>query len=424
MDRKNYSTLSILGKECIHNNNSWETGLNNNVLVLGPSGTGKTRGLLIPNILQCNESFIVIDTKGVLREQTEDTLLENGYEIRELNFTDLSNSSGYNPLSFIRYDEDRKAYSEEDILALCDIICPIENDREVFWDNAAKNYLAVLVSYCLEELPVEEHTLNTVVKLQSSMRIDPKTRKSEFDKLMDALEEEKPDSFAVIQYKSLRLGFEAEKMNASILGIIAEKLRCVSFHNACKMYTKEEQIDFAKLGREKCAVFVTVSDLDRSLTPLVNLFITQAFYTLLYSADKDYPDHMLPVPVRFFLDDFCNLQIPDMDQVLSVIRSREIYCNLYFQTLTQLATQYGTNRALSIIGNCDTQIVLGFQDVETAKAFSERANLPVSSLMMTPVNKEWLFVRGQEARLIDKYDLTEHPGYKRVHDIQYEVLPI
>ncbi|MBR2275006.1 MAG: type IV secretory system conjugative DNA transfer family protein, partial [Lachnospiraceae bacterium] len=394
MDRKKYRTKSILGKECYHNNDSWETGLNNNILVLGPSGTGKTRGLLIPNILQCNESFIVIDTKGVLREQTEETLVKNGYEIQEINFTELKNSSGYNPMSFIRYDSERGAYSEEDILTLCEIICPIENHRDVFWDNAAKNYLSVMVAYCMEELPKEEHTLKTVARLQSLMKIDPKTRISDFDKLIDALEEENPDSFAVTQYRTLQLGFEAERMNASILGIIAEKLRCVSLHNVNEMYLKEDQIDFAELGRRKSAIFVTVSDLEHSLAPLINLFIAQAFHTLLYSADKDYPEHMLPVPVRFFLDDFCNLQIPDMDQILSVIRSREIYCNLYFQTVTQLSAQYGHDRALSIIGNCDTQIVLGFQDTETARAYTDRANLPISSLMATPSDKEWLFVRG------------------------------
>ena len=180
-------------------------------------------------------------------------------------------------------------------------------------------------------------------------------------------------------------------MHASIMGILAEKVMCLGFDSAHRLYTDANQIDFAAMGRERRALFITVSDLDRSLDPLTNLLVTQAFAGLIRHADTQ-PDGRLATPVRFMLDDFANLQMPQIDNVLSIIRSREIWATLLLQSTNQLDALYGEARARSIMGNCDTQLVLAFQDPESARVFSERADVPPSTLMATPVDRSWLFV--------------------------------
>ena len=179
-------------------------------------------------------------------------------------------------------------------------------------------------------------------------------------------------------------------------------------------YIADERVDFRELGRRRCALFVTNDDMDASLRPLTSLFVRQALTTLVDEADHNTRDGRLAVPVRLMLDDFANLNVANFDNILSVTRSREISCTVVCQTVSQLEARYGKPAANSIIGNCDHQLVLGFQDEETARYFSLRANKPAASLLATPARRWWLFERGCPAICDDAYQLQQHPRYAKL----------
>ena len=350
----------ILAQDCYMSNDTWVTGLNNNDLIIGPSGAGKTRGYVKPNILQCNESMIIADTKGNLIDEVGPVLRDNGYKVILMDFKDLSRSYGYNPLEYIRYDKRRKKYVEQDIMTIAEALVPVTSQREPFWEVAAKMYLTSLIAYVMECLPKREHTLKYVIDLFGEIHT------GNFRKLLGELQAVNPDSFAVQSFKLFEDTGKSEKTEASITGVLGEKLNGLGFDAAVKMYSARKRIHFQDLGREKTAVFLTISDTDRSMDRMVSLFYTQALHTLCDSADLDYPDHRLSVPVRFILDDFAtNAVIPNFDNLTSVIRSREIYVSIILQSITQLYAIYGRDKSVTIINNCDNCLYLGGQDITT-----------------------------------------------------------
>ena len=362
------STYRILAKNKLMCNNTWETGLNNNDILIGPTGAGKTRGYVIPNVLQCNESIIVADAKGCVKKEVEKVLKKNGYKIIDIDLTDCFASYGYNPFDFIRYDEKRECYIEQDIMTVAACLVSVESVKEPFWELAARQYLECLIGYVLECLPVEEHSLNSVVRLFLEMGTGI------FQKLITELQELNPESFAVLRYRLFQASLKADKMYASIQGILAEKLSVYAFAGAKELFQKSKRINFADLGKEKTAVFVKVSDMDRSMDRLANLFYTQALQVLCNSADNDYADNRLKIPVRLMLDDFAsNVYIPHFDKITSVIRSREVYVSIIIQSISQLESLYGSAKAQTILNNCDNMLYLGGQDVGTAQYVSKKS---------------------------------------------------
>ncbi len=384
---------------------TWRSGLNNNVLVLGCSGGGKTRHHVKPNLLQAKGSYIVLDCKGSLYREIGPYLAEAGYVVDQLDFSTMGGTVGYNPLANIRFN----AYGEplqQDIIAIASAICPVEDhESDPFWPHAAANYLCCYITYVLEALPSEDWHMESVLKVFGM------ACSGHADKLFTQLESEDPGAFAPSLYRRTKVTCGAEKMHSSILGILAANLMPFGFPEATSAYRRPRQVDFRAFGREKRALFVTINDMDRSLDRLTSMFIRQAFCALCDSADHDWPDHRLPVPVRFVLDDFANLNLPHIDDVLAVIRSREISCTLICQTVSQLEARYGMAAANSIIGNCDAQLVLAFQDEQTAQYFATRANKPASALLETPAGMWWVFVRGQRGRMEPAYRLESHPRY-------------
>ena len=403
---KNYR---ILAQGHVMNNNTWETGINNNDLVIGPAGAGKTRGYVKPNLMQCNESMVITDTKGSLIHEVGPLLRGNGYQVIHIDFTDMEDSYGYNPLDYIHCDKETGKYSEQDIMSICACLVPIENERDPFWDLSARMYLAALVGYVMECLPPEEHTLQYVTEVFDLMSSD------QFDKLFAELGVQNPDSFAYKKYTMFRGNRKAEKMHESIRGILIEKLDTLTYDGPVKLFNQPNKVEFSQLGKEKTAVFLSVSDTDRSSDRLVNLFYTQALQALCASADKDYQNHRLPVPVRFILDDFAtNAEIPDFDKIISVIRSREIYVSIILQSLSQLNAIYGKDRAMTIINNCDNCLYLGGQDVDTARYISLKANRTVDSILNLPLNEAYLFTRGTLPQKVQKYDIKNHVRYREL----------
>ena len=398
----------ILADGITVSNDTWATGLANHDLIIGPTGGGKTRSYVVPNLLSSQESFIVTDTKGSLRRQVGGILERRGFRVLELDFTDLLYSPwGYNPLRFIRWDSERKCWNEQDIITVAAALVPVTSRTDPFWDLSARNYAEALIGYTLDNLPREEHTLVSVAKLFAEAETGV------LDELMREYCTICPDSFAAMRWKFLQGGRKADKTYSSILAILSQRLSNFSFSGVQKMFVNQKQIDFAEISREPTAVFVHVSDCDFSLQNLTSLFYTQALQMLIAEADSC-PDTRLQIPVRLYLDDFANLIIPDMDKTISVIRSREISVSIALQSVTQLEGLYGHDKAMTIIDNCDHLLYLGGQSVETARFIGAKANKPASAILNLPLGKAWLFERGALPREVKKYDLTRHPLYRQL----------
>lgn len=401
--REAYQGTLLLTKNHSAETDSWQTHMNNNVLVLGCSGSGKTRNHLKPNLMQCNGSYIVLDTKGTLYEEMGAYLALQGYQVDQLDFTTMGGTCGYDPLHQVRFENGEA--NQQDMITIASAICPKEaQTSDPFWGLAAANYLTSYIAYVFEALPESEWSMASVIKLFEKGQ-------GKLSHLFGELERNNPGSYAAALFNRAKATCGAEKMHSSILGIIAANLLPFGFKGALDSYANPNRVDFSSFGRERRALFVTVSDMDHSLEGLTSLFVQQAFTQLCSSADREYADHRLKVPVRFILDDFANLYLPHIDDVLAVIRSREISCTIICQTVSQLEARYGTAEANSIIGNCDRQLLLAVQDEATARYFSTRANKPATNLLETPADKWWLFERGKRGVLDSAYQLEEHPEY-------------
>ena len=404
----NQTGQRILADGITVSNNTWETGISNNDLVVGPTGGGKTRGYVMPNLLNSQESFIVTDTKGALKKQVGAVLEQRGFQVLELNFSDLLHSPwGYNPLRFIRYDNEREQYMEQDILTVAAGLVPLEDRFEPFWDLSARNLVEALIAYTLECLPAREHNLTSVAALFAEAETGV------LDELMQELCTLTPDSFAAMRWKFLQTARKADKTYSSIQGILSQKLSNYNFSGPRALFSNPRQIDFAAISRTPTAVFLKVSDSDFSLRALTSLFYTQALQMLLAEADSR-PDNRLQVPVRLYLDDFANLNVPDFDKTIAIIRSREISVSVVLQSITQLDGLYGHDKAMTIIDNCDHLLYLGGQSLDTARFIGAKANKPVSTILNMPLGRAWLFERGRAPREVGKYDLKQHPLYCRL----------
>ncbi len=414
-DRSAYAGELLLSATRTASLDSWATGLNNNVLVLGGSGSGKTRNFVKPNLLQCAGSYVVLDSKGRLFDEIGPYLHLCGYQVDRLDFTRMEGTLGYDPLHHVRWQYGRPL--AQDIIGIASALFPRDDmGQDPFWASAAANYVASYIAYVFEALPEREWNMASVVS------VFEQACDGDAPSMFFELARQDPQSYAAALFRRARSTSRAEKMHASIMGIIAANLFPLTFDGALASFRRPRQVDFLAMGREKRALFVTMDDMDRSLAPLTSLFVRQAFQSLCAFADAECPGGRLPVPVRFILDDFANLTLPGIDDVLAVIRSREVSCTLICQTVSQLEARYGEAGANSIIGNCDRQLVLGFQDEKTARYFALRANRTPSSLLETPAGSWWYFERGQHGVCEAGYDLESHPLPREVDS--WEELPL
>lgn len=398
------TNLRILTKNYSTSSNSRLTGRNNNDLIIMPTGGGKTRGYVIPYLMNVDhESFIVTDTKASLFKMSEQMLRARGYEVMNIDFTDLSRCScGYNPMDAISRREEKEPFNQADLMRLCKTLTPDEDDDEPFWSNAATMALTALMAYVMTFLPADEHNLRSVQKLALGMS----DKTTQF--LMNQAELDAPDCYAVRQYKSLMTCAPAEKMFSSIIGILAEDLNTLCYDSLLNLYEYPQRIHFEDLAKRKTAVFLTISDSDSSQDHLTACFYQQALQSLLRLADHN-PQGRLPVPVRLVMDDFASYAgratLPDFDRTISIIRSREVYVSVICQSLSQLEGAYGHAKAQTIINNCDQVLMMPGPDLETAEYISKKVNKTVYTILSSAIGKAYLFVRGQQPR----YDDIVHP---------------
>lgn len=414
---------------------------NKNVLVIGGSGSGKTRFFVKPNLMQMHSSFVVTDPKSTLLIECGKMLQKGGYKIRSLNTINFKKSMHYNPFAYIR--------SEKDILKLVNVIIANtkgdgEKSGEDFWVKAERLLYCALIGYIYYEAPEEEKNFITLLDLinASEAREDDENYKSPVDMLFDRLAEREPEHFVVKQYVKFKQA--AGKTLKSILISCGARLAPFDIKELRDLMEYDE-LELDTLGDEKTALFVIISDTDDTFNFVVAIMYSQLFNLLCDKADNEYGGR-LPVHVRCLLDEFSNIgQIPKFEKLIATIRSREISACIILQAQSQLKAIYKDN-ADTIIGNCDTTLFLGGKEKSTLKELSEtlgketidmyntsetRSNqnsygtnyqklgkelMSQDELSVMDGGKCILQLRGVRPFLSDKYDITKHPRYKMLSD--------
>ena len=414
---------------------------NKNVLVIGGSGSGKTRFYVKPNLMQMHSSYCVTDPKGTIVLECGKMLEDNGYEIKILNTINFKKSMKYNPFAYIR--------SEKDILKLVQTIIANtkgegEKAGEDFWVKAEKLYYTALIGYIFYEAPREEKNFATLLDMidASEVREDDETYMNPIDRLFEALEKKEPTHFAVKQYKKYKLA--AGKTAKSILISCGARLAPFDIQELRDLM-KEDELELDTLGDRKMALFVIISDTDDTFNFVVSIMYSQLFNLLCDKADDEYGGR-LPVHVRCLLDEFANIGlIRKFEKLIATIRSREISASIILQAQSQLKAIYKDN-ADTIVGNCDSTLFLGGKEKTTLKELSEtlgketidlyntsetRSNQKSFGLNYQKTGKELMSqdeitvmdgskcifqLRGVRPFLSDKFDITKHKNYKLLED--------
>ena len=413
---------------------------NKNVLVVGGSGSGKTRFWLKPNLLQCHSSYVVTDPKGTIVLECGQAMLKNGYKVKILNTINFKKSMHYNPFAYV--------HSEKDILKLVTTLMTNTKGEgsggDPFWEKSERLLLTALIAYLHYEAPVEEQNFATLLEMLNTMQVleDDEEYQNPVDLLFEELAKKKPNSFAGRQYKLYKLA--AGKTAKSILISCGARLAPFDIQELRDL-TMYDELQLDTLGDKKTALFLIMSDTDSTFNFLISMVYTQLFNLLCDKADDVYGGK-LPIHVRCLIDECANIgQIPNLEKLVATIRSREISACLVLQARSQLKAIYKDN-ADTIVGNMDSQIFLGGSEPTTLKDLSEmlgketidafntsdtRGNSPSYGTTFQKMGHELLSrdelavldggkcilqLRGVRPFLSDKYDLTQHPNYKLTSD--------
>ncbi len=413
----------IFAKGVTVSNNARATRLNNNDLLVGSAGSGKTGGYVVPNLRDLRHSLVVVDAKSQLFKVHAARLRRMGFRVENINFVRPEQSASYNPMDYVERSweevtcdtffgenvEKKFHYREEDLMSICKILVPDNVDKDSsFWGDSARTVLVSLMAYCLEMLPESEQHMGSVCRLYDELADQASRNGQERGwpgvSFFTELEAENPDSFAVRMYHKYSCNFKAEKCWSSITQFVANALAPFEYSANANLFNRRSTLFFPELGRQKTVLFVNISDTDRSMDPLVNLFYTQMFKSLCKEAD-DREDGRLAVPVRIILDDFAsNVCIPDFDKIISNIRSREIYATVILQSISQLNGMYKEGQAQTIINNCDHMLYLGGVDVETAHYFATKSGKLPESILELPLDSAWFFERGSRPKQVEKVE--------------------
>lgn len=370
----------------------YKTQLNNNVLVVGAAGTGKTRSIVSPNILQATDSYVITDPKGQLHKKYGGYLMKKGYDVKVLDLVHPKESDRYNPFEYIKSTQDIVKFAH--MMMDCSLARNATNRMDPFWEESSEVLLTAIIGYLWLHRPKEEQILKNVFKLINACDVmeDCADRKNTLDRIFEEVEKRYKDDFSVAQYKKFRQG--AARTLRSIMISVTSRLGHYDYPEFNEM-TSKDTLDLANVGREKTAIFVIISDKDRAMDGFANIFYSQAMDEICRVADDECKDGRLPVPVRFILDDFAtNCKITDFPRMISSIRSRGISTMLMLQCEAQLEHCYGAD-GRTIIANSDTYVYLGGNDLDTASAIATRCDVPIGRILYMPVGTNWIFRRGQ-----------------------------
>lgn len=430
-----------LGKGIFIDNDSKSTGLNNHDLVIAGSRGGKTGSVVYPQLKMAGDcSLIVTDTKRILHRMFRKELEDKGYKVLVLDFVEPDKSCMYNPLDYIRVNNDG-SYNEMDIVRLSTALVSDNLDRDHFWIMQARTFLEFFLSYCLEALPEEDHIMDTVCRLYRTFTSTDMGEAGFIDWI-----ENNPDSFAAKRYAAIKGIENSEKTLSCIYGFVncslypfdiralhhifgwplpwnkpidldeieqivypyyedmdTDDLAETSDEAANEINTVDnDYLDIADLGKQKMVLFLNISDTDRSMDNVVNLFYTQVLQTLVAEADKQ-DNGELRMPVRIIFDDFAGgTPISDFDKIISCVGSRDIWLTMCVQSLSQLVSLYSESQARTIRDNCDHILYFGSNDPGTADYISLRAGKTPETILSMPRDKEYYMESGKRAVLIDK----------------------
>lgn len=412
-----------------------------NILVVGGSGAGKSRGFALPNIMQCCCSMVITDPKAELLRKTGGLLEKKGYEVRVFDLINPDTSFCYNPFEYV--------HDDKDVLRLISNL--IQNttpkgsqSSDPFWEKSETALLQALMLYLLHEAPPEEQNFAMIMEMLGSAQVkeEDEDYESPLDILFDRLEMRDPDSIAVKQYHIYKQA--AGKTAKSILISVGVRLAAFNLPQIAKL-TNTDELDLSNMGERKVALFCCIPDADTSLNYLVGMIYSQLFQTLYYMADRVYGG-ALPVPVNCIMDEFPNVSLPnEFEKILATCRSRSIYCSIIIQNMSQLKALFKDSWE-SLVGNCDEFLYLGGNEKETHKYVSEllgketidtntygqtkgksgsystnfqqsgRELLQPDEVRMLDNQNALLFIRGERPILDAKYDLMKHPNIRYTED--------
>lgn len=412
-----------------------------NILVVGGSGAGKSRGFALPNIMQCCCSMVITDPKAELLRKTGGLLEKKGYEVRVFDLINPDTSFCYNPFEYV--------HDDKDVLRLISNL--IQNttpkgsqSSDPFWEKSETALLQALMLYLLHEAPPEEQNFAMIMEMLGSAQVkeEDEDYESPLDILFDRLEMRDPDSIAVKQYHIYKQA--AGKTAKSILISVGVRLAAFNLPQIAKL-TNTDELDLSSMGEKKVALFCCIPDADTSLNYLVGMIYSQLFQTLYYMADRVHGG-ALPVPVNCIMDEFPNVSLPnEFEKILATCRSRSIYCSIIIQNMSQLKALFKDSWE-SLVGNCDEFLYLGGNEKETHKYVSEllgketidtntygqtkgksgsystnfqqsgRELLQPDEVRMLDNQNALLFIRGERPILDAKYDLMKHPNIRYTED--------
>lgn len=396
---------------------TWKSGLNNNVIVVGSSGSGKTRKFIKPNLFQKNTSYIITDVKGNLVTECGEILADKQeeddkeYVIKVLNLIDLTKSMHYNPFTYID--------SEEDIFSLVEFVVANNSDghrvtSDSFWSESSTMLLSALIGFVYYNMKDEERNFNTVLELlDMASATEEMDKKDKLDLLFEMQETKCGNCFEVRFYNKYKTA--KGKTKACILATVSSMLAPWEL-SAVKEMVRYDELELDKIGDRYTALFVMVSDTDNSKNFIAGILYSQLFKILCRKADNN--GGRLNIPTRFLLDDFaCIGVIPQFENVIASIRSREISACIILQNESQLDSRYG-DIAPNIIGNCDTYLFMGSNELEACRRIAERLDKKASTVLQMPVDKCYIFAR-HNVYYDTKYDLEQHKRYKEGSSFDY-----
>ncbi len=403
----------ILGNDpnCIFTTDSNATGLNNNILVVGSSGCGKTVSVAEARLLETfNSSLIVTVTKRRLVDKYKNIMIKRGYEVQDLDFTNPINSNiGYDPLVYV------KSYHDITYLAKSIVLADAErggNTNEPYWDQAAVSLLSAEIAYTISTK--KNATFADVLNLHDKLEFEEHREmlKTSLDRKFELLELKEPSSFAVSCFKSFKktpirtAGCIFSTLNTTIDKIFNPDLR--------KTFSKKKKVDLEKLASTKTVLFITTSPVNSALNSFVNMFYGHAFKQLFEFGEKQ-ENGMLPIPVHILADDFATgCQVQMFDEYISIFREKGIAITILIQSESQLKSLYGKDKATTIINNCDTYLFMGSMDLKTAKNIAKRSGKKLEEVLYMPLGSAILFRRGQYPIFTQRYDIFNDERYKEV----------
>lgn len=406
----------ILGENCIYSTDCESTGLNNNIIVCGGSGCGKTMSISEPRLLETFESSLVITvTKRRIVNKYKSLYRSRGYAVQDLDFVNPQRGNiGYDPLDYVDNYQDIKFLAESIVKANHQ---KDNSNADPYWDEAAISLLSAEIAYT--KMNMDHPTFADVLEMHDSLSFEEYCGqiRTSYDKKFDLLEERDPACFAVSCWKSFHL--LPIKTASCVFGTLNTTIDTIFSPDLRKMMSMKTRVNFSKLASRKTILFVTTSPVNPAMNCFVNMFYGHVFKQLFEFAESR-RSGTLPIPVHVLCDDFATgSRILNFPEYISIFREKKISVTLLVQSESQLESMYGRNQAITILNNCDTYLYMGGMDLQTAQNVSLRLNVPLDEVLYMPIGQEILFRRGQRPIITQRYDIRKNPLYQKVTK-QYE----